>query len=104
VTTLACDPALHWTAIAAHARQAHGARWDSDDAAITAIVGAFDAIMPGGCSYDPAQGAIRPAGPHSAAMPSPWEDTQMLGCAVATLAAARPCDLQAIYGTENLIA
>jgi hypothetical protein len=104
VTTLACDPVLDWTAIAAHARQAHGARWDSDDAAITAIVGAFDAIMPSGYSYDPARGAIRPAGPQPPVAPPSWEDTQMLGCAVATLAAAATCDLQAIYGTENLIA
>ncbi len=53
---LASDPLLRWDAIAAHARDHHGFTWPTDHAAVTAITGAFDAILPGACWYAPDDG------------------------------------------------
>jgi hypothetical protein len=100
---LARDPLLRWDAIAAHARDHHGVTWPSDDAAITAIVGAFDAIIPFDCGYSPDKGSIT-----SPPLPAPpswvpaWTDPEQLNCTAAALAAA-DCDLQEIYGEVNLV-
>jgi hypothetical protein len=104
-TVITADPLLIWTAIAEHARQEHGARWASDAEAVTAIVGAFDAILPTACGYDLSSGTVAATGsPQAARMPG-WADTQILACTVAALATApRTCDLQALYLTENLVA
>jgi hypothetical protein len=100
---LASDPLLRWDAIAAHARDHHGATWPTDKAARTAITGAFDAIVPADCSYSPAEGTISapPAAP--AAWAPAWTDPQGLNCTIAALAAsAADCDLQDIYGEINI--
>jgi hypothetical protein len=99
------DPLLRWESIADHARTQHAARWASDDAALTAIVGAFDAILPDGFGYDPMTGAIDTEYSHAAPVPPVWSDVQMLACTIAALAGALPaCDLQALHGTENFAA
>jgi hypothetical protein len=96
------DPALHWAAIAAHARAEHGARWATDADALTAIIGAFDGILPDGHGYHAAHGASRPS--TSPGPPLAWRDPRMLGCVIAALATRpRACDFQAICGTENII-
>jgi hypothetical protein len=93
---LASHPLLRWDAIAAHARDHHGATWPTRDAAITAITGAFDAILPADCGYSPADGTIAsPARPDPAWAPA-WTDPDLLNCTIATLAANPPaCDLEA---------
>lgn len=97
------DPLLRWEAIAAHARDHHGTTWPDDDAAVTAIVGAFDAIVPLGCDYDPDSGTI--ASPPISGTPAwtpQWTDSQALNCVIAALAARPPdCDLQEIYDEIN---
>lgn len=107
-STTAPDPVLHWTAIAEHARDHHGADWATDEQACGAIVGAFDAILPNGSDYDHRDGAIRPADDEedteAAALPR-WGDPQLLSCMIAALATSPPaCDLEAIYGTETFVA
>jgi hypothetical protein len=103
--TTSPDPALHWTAIVAHARREHGARWATDLEALHAVIGAFDSVMPTDYGYRPQDGSIRPRDGIPAARLLTWRDPQMLGCAIATLAAGSPpCDLAALYGTENIIA
>jgi hypothetical protein len=110
-STTAPDPLLHWTAIAEHARDHHGANWATSERAMHAIIGAFDSILPDGADYDHRDGAIRPAddddedeGTEAAALPR-WGDTQLLSCMIAALATSPPaCDLEAIYGTETFVA
>jgi hypothetical protein len=102
--TTAPDPDLHWTVIADHARTQHGARWATDHDAITAIIGAFDGILPAGYGYHPVTGIGHvphlPAGQHPA-----WEDPDMLTCVIARLATGPDCcPLQTLAGTENLLA
>jgi hypothetical protein len=100
--TSSSDPTLHWTAIAAHARAEHGAHWATDTDTLTAIIGAFDGILPDGYGYHAAHGASRPGAPAGPLLA--WRDPRMLGCAIAALATGpRACDLQSIYGTENII-
>ena len=101
---LASDPLLRWDAIAAHARDHHGHTWPDEKAAITAITGAFDAIIPTHCCYRADDGTIS-----SPPLPAPppwtpaWPDTQALNCTIAVLAANDPgCDLQDIYDEINL--
>jgi hypothetical protein len=103
---LAGDPLLRWEAIAAHARDHHQFTWPSGEAAINAIIGAFDCIVPFRCDYDPGEGTITspvlnaPPG----AVPQ-WDDPQLLNCIIATLAASPPdCDLQAIYHETTYVA
>jgi hypothetical protein len=102
---LASDPLLTWQAIAAHARDHHGHTWPGDDAAISAITGAFDGITPFDCGYSPEDGTI--SSPELAAPPSwapKWNDPQLLNCTIATLAASLcSCELQEIYGEETII-
>lgn len=97
---LARDPLLRWEAIAAHARDHHGHTWPSDDAAISAITGAFDAVTPSGVGYYPAEGTLK--SPELASPPSwspQWNDPELFNCVIATLAAgAADCDLERIYG------
>ena len=100
---LASDPLLRWDAIAAHARDHHGVTWPTDHAAVTAITGAFDAIVPCGCGYSPVEGTISSPELPPAAWTPAWTDLQGLNCTIAVLAAsAADCDLQAIYGEVNL--
>jgi hypothetical protein len=101
---LASDPLLRWDAIAAHARDHHGHTWPDDHAAITAITGGFDAIVPNDVMYSPEQGTIT-----SPPLPAPptwapaWTDAQALNCTIAVLAAnATDCDLQDIYDEINI--
>ena len=101
---LASDPLLRWDAIAAHARDHHGHTWPDEKAAITAITGAFDAIVPLDCDYSPGDGTIS-----SPPLPAPppwtpaWPDHQGLNCTIAALAANDPhCDLQDIYNEINV--
>jgi hypothetical protein len=107
-STTTPDPVLHWTAIAAHARDYHGASWATDEQACNAIVGAFDSILPNGSDYDHHDGAIRPAAAEDdtdvAVLPR-WGDTQLLSCMIAALATNPPaCALEVIYGTETFVA
>lgn len=105
VTVVTADPLLRWTSIADHARTAHGARWASDDEAIRAIVGAFDAVLPTACGYNPSAGVIGISDSRTTPVLRGWDDVQMLACTVAALAAALPaCDLQSLFQTENLVA
>ena len=101
---LASDPLLRWDAIAAHARDHHGHTWPTDHAAVTAITGAFDAILPGACWYAPDDGTISAPPPPAPPPWSPaWTDPQALNCTIAVLAANEaPCDLQDIYGEINV--
>ncbi len=101
---LASDPLLRWDAIAAHARDHHGVTWPTDKAARTAITGAFDAIIPAGCGYSPAEGTISsPPLPAPPAWLPAWTDAEGLNCTIAALAAsAADCDLQEIYDKVNL--
>jgi hypothetical protein len=101
---LASDPLLRWDAIAAHARDHHGVAWPTDKAARTAIIGAFDAIIPSDCCYSPAEGTITsPPAPGAPGWAPAWTDLQGLNCTIATLAdSAADCDLQDIYGEINL--
>ncbi len=100
---LASDPLLRWDAIAAHARDHHGFTWPDEHAAITAITGAFDAVIPSGCGYSPVEGTISAPGLPPPAWVPAWTDPQGLNCTIAVLAAsAADCDLQAIYGEVNL--
>jgi hypothetical protein len=102
--TTAPDPVLHWAAIAAHAWAEHGTRWATDTDAVTAIIAAFDAILPSNWGYNAADGSIRPRPGDPPGPLLAWRDPQMLGCTIATLAAhLSACDLQAIYGTETII-
>jgi hypothetical protein len=96
---LASHPLLRWDAIAAHARDHHQHTWPDDNTARTAITGAFDAITPYDCGYDPADGTIT-----SPPLPAPptwaprWNDPQVLNCTIATIAASTTrCDLQEIH-------
>jgi hypothetical protein len=102
---LASHPLLRWDAIAAHARDHHHAAWPDDTAARTAITGAFDAITPAGCDWDPAAGTITtPPLPAPPAWAPAWEDAQLLNCTIAALAASPPgCDLQDIYDEATYI-
>jgi hypothetical protein len=92
---LASHPLLRWDAIAAHAHDHHGITWPGDDAARTAITGAFDAITPYHCGYDPADGTITsPPLPAPPAWAPGWSDPEMLNCTIATIAASTArCDL-----------
>ena len=101
---LASDPLLRWEAIAAHARDHHGHSWPSEHAAVTAITGAFDAIVPTNCAYDPDDGTISsPPLPAPPAWAPAWTDAQALNCTIAVLAANEAdCDLQEIYGEVSL--
>ena len=102
---MADDPLLTWEAIAAHARDHHQHTWPDDKAAITAITGAFDAVIPSDCAYDPYSGTI--TAPHLTAPPGQapaWPDAQILNCTIAALAATPPdCDLQQIYNEDNMV-
>jgi hypothetical protein len=96
---LASHPLLRRDAIAAHARDHHQHTWPDDNTARTAITGAFDAITPYHCGYDPADGTIT-----SPPLPAPptwaprWNDPQVLNCTIATIAASTTrCDLQEIH-------
>ena len=100
---LAADPLLRWDAIAAHALDHHGHAWPGPDAAITAITGAFDAILPFDCGYNSQEGTITsPALPAPPSWAPKWNDPQLLNCVVAAYAAAaRVGDLQDIYNEYN---
>jgi hypothetical protein len=101
---LASDPLLRWDAIAAHARDHHGHTWPTEKAAVTAITGGFDAIVPNDFMYSPEQGTISsPPLPAPPARAPAWTDAQALNCTIAVLAAnAAECDLQEIYGEINI--
>jgi hypothetical protein len=101
---LASDPLLRWDAIAAHARDHHGHTWPDEHAAVTAITGAFDAIVPTDCAYDPDDGTISsPPLPAPPARAPAWTDAQALNCTIAVLAAnPAGCDLQDIYDEINI--
>jgi hypothetical protein len=102
---MADDPLLTWEAIAAHARDHHQHTWPDDKTAITAITGAFDAVIPSHCAYDPAAGTITaPALPEPPGQAPAWGDPQILNCTIAALAATPPdCDLQQIYDEDNMV-
>jgi hypothetical protein len=96
------DPVLHWTAIAAHARDHHGARWATAQEAEDAIIGAFDSILPKDCDYDRRDGAIHPDEDHPDT-PLPRWDNQILACMIAALATNPPaCAVEVIYNTQTI--
>jgi hypothetical protein len=95
--TIVSDPLLEWTAIAGHARDQHHAAWPGDDAAIAAIIGAFDGLLPSGYAYYPATATIYADHEPAAGATRPWPDLPRLTCTVATIAACTPCYLEELH-------